>query len=399
MRWIFAAVGLALGFLAAAAPAAAQPRNDPELIGVKHVTTIKPVRGFVDDPFVFDGAGGRLLYVAADAGYLAELRVIDLTQGGAQLAKIDISKFTTTPIAVRFVSEGYFVVSRPSRQDPATAAVIDGSGKVVRKFGPAKDIVLTSRDGNPVVALYSVARTKARKGKPMFQHKVELVSLDGKKKWGKPRVLVADEKGHVAKLDFRINHWAEGYTRVVGIKGGSWDAKEDQRSPDHEAWYDMFTGVISKRIDITDVMGHAYLMRTLAAHPNEAQFLSVAEKLTSLDFVTAQARQPIELAQPFRHYDPQSLQYQPTEDGLFFFTLTIDPVNQEAVARKKADPQYLDLYEYRAGDKKATRRARILLKSKRTVSWRASGEFWVLVPRLMGFDRGGKELQIYTVQQ
>jgi hypothetical protein len=397
MRWTLAAVGSTLGLLAAAAPAAAQSRSDPELIGVKHVTTIKPSPGFIDDPFRFDGAGGRLLYVVADAGYLAELRVIDLSQGGAQLAKVDISKLTTTPIAVHFVSEGFFVVSRPSRQDKATAAVIDASGKVLRKFGPADDIVLTSRDGSPVVALYTVSQTK--KGKPMFQHQVELVSLEGKKKWGKPRVLLADDKGHIPKLDFRINHWVEGYTRLVGIKGGAWDAKEDQRSPDHEAWYDVFTGVFSKRIDITDVLEHTQLMNTLAAHPNEAQFLSVGPKLTSLDFVTSQGRQPVELAQPFRHYDPSSLQYQPTQDGLFFFTLTIDPVNADAVARKKADPEYLDLYEYRVGEKKATRRARILLTSKRRVSWRATGEFWVLVPRLVGFDRGGKEMQVYTLQQ
>jgi hypothetical protein len=395
MRWTLAAVGSTLGLLAAAAPAAAQPRSDPELIGVKHVTTIKPTTGFIDDPFTFDGAGGRLLHVVADAGYLAELRVIDLGQGGAQLARIDISKITTTPVAVRFVSEGYFVVSRPSRQDKATALVIDGAGKLVRTFGPADDIVLTSRDGSPVVALYTVTKTK----KGMFQHQVELIALDGKKKWGKPRVLLADDKGHVAKLDFRINHWADGYTRLVGIKGGTWDAKEDQRSPDHEAWYDVFTGAFSKRIDITNVLEHTQLMRTLAVHSNEAQFLSVGAKLDRLDFVTAQGRQPIELAQPFRHYNAGSLQYQPTEDGLFFFTLTIDPVNVDAVARKKADPEYLDLYEYRAGEKKATRRARILLTSKRRVSWRATPEFWVLVPRLMGFDRGGKELQIYTVQQ
>jgi hypothetical protein len=138
-------------------------------------------------------------------------------------------------------------------------------------------------------------------------------------------------------------------------------------------------------------------MRELAKHSNESQFLAVSRDLKSLELLSQERHQPIALAQPFAHYDPKSLQYQATDDGVFFFTLKIDPVNAEAVARKKADPEYLDLYEYRIGDKKATRRARILMTSKRSISWRTTGEYWVLVPRLMGFSRGGKELQIYKL--
>ena len=58
----------------------AQRRKSPALVDAKLTETIKPFRGFVDDPFEFDSAGGRLLYVNADAASLAELRVIDLTQ-------------------------------------------------------------------------------------------------------------------------------------------------------------------------------------------------------------------------------------------------------------------------------------------------------------------------------
>lgn len=398
MRRTIAILSSTLSLLGAAALASAQPRKAPELVGMKPVKTIKPTRGFIDDPFVFDGAGGRLLYVNADTGYLAELRMLDLTQDAAELAKVDISKFTTAPVSVRLLEKDFFVVGRPSKAEKARAAVIDSAGKVERTFGPADDIVLTSVNDELVVAMYSIAEKKA-KGKSTFHHTVELVSLDGKKRHGKPRTLIADEKGYIPKLDFRINHWANGYTRVIGIKGGTWDAKENQRSPDHEAWYDMITGVFSKRIDITDVMQHTHLMREWANHRNETQFLAVSSDLKRLESISPDSRQTIELAQPFQHYDPGSLEYQPTDDGLFFFTLKIDPVNPEAAARKQADPEYLDLYEYRAGEKKAVRRARILLTTKRKMSWRATTEHWVLVPRLVGFDRGGKELQIFKLEK
>lgn len=404
MRLTVAAVSSALVLLPLVSTAYGQPKTGPKLVDMSHVKTIKPLQGFVDDPFIFDGAGGRLLYINADAGYLAELTLIDLTQGAAQLQKIDISKFTTTPVFVRFIDEGFFVISRPSDIDKATAAVMSPTGKVLRKFGPATDIALTERDGKPVVALYTRTEKQARvRGKKAMRthHKVEVFSLAKKKRLAKARTLIADDKGYVKKLDFRINHWDNGFTRVVGIKGGRWDSKQNQRSPDTEGWYDLVTGVFEKSIDIPDVMTHAYKMRAFARHSNEDEFLDVAEDLSGVDLVTATGRTRLELAQPFAHYDPKTLVYQPTEDGLYLFSLKIDPVNKEAAARKRADAEYLDLYTYRSGDKKAMRMARFLLtdKKKRLMSWRATEEYWVLVPRLIGFSRGGKELQIYKIDR
>lgn len=408
MRWTLALIGPLAGLLWAG-PLAAQPTKaappaqaSPSLIGLELVKIIKPLRGFIDDPFMFDGAGGRLVYVNADAGYMAELITLDLTQGAVQLGKLDLSKVTTTPVDVRLVDDGYFVISRPAKDQPAKAALLDAKGTVKRSFGPADDIALIRRDGDMMVVAYSAAETIARgKDAPEIHHTITLSALDGKRRYGKPRVLVADDKGYVRKLDFRINHWAEGYTHAVGIKGGSWDAKEDQRSPDQEARYDLVTGVFSQRKDIADVIENAHLMRTLAEHGNEAEFLAVSQDLSRLELVTQSARTAIGLAEPLQRYDHKSLQYQPSHagDGVFFFSLKIDPLNPEAAARKKADLEYMDLYEYRVGEAKATRRARILIVDKRRISWRASGEYWVLVPRLVGFDRGGKELQIYKLAQ
>ena len=402
MRSTVVAMSAALVLLPLISTAYGQPRTGPKLVDMSHVKTIEPTQGFIDDPFIFDGAGGRLLYINADAGYLAELTIIDLTQGAAQLKKIDISGFTTTPTMVRFITEGFFVISRPSDIDQATAAVISPEGKVLRTFGPATDIALTERDGQPVVALYTRTEKKAKvKGKPvtLTEHKVEALTLAQKKRLGKVRVLAADDKGYVAKLDFRINHWANGYTRVIGIKGGNWDAKQNQRSPDTEGWYDNVTGVFEKTIDIADVMAHAYKMRAFARHNNEDEFLDVAEDLSGVDLVTQAGRTRIELAQPFMHYDPKTLEYRPTQDGLYLFTLKIDPVNKEAAARKRADAEYLDLYSYRSGEKKAMRIARMLLtdKKKRLMNWQATEEYWAIVPRLIGFSRGGKEMQIYKI--
>src|SRR5690606_31886242 len=127
----------------AAAPVAAHAQA--ELVGMTHVKTIKPARGFIDDPFAFDDPGGRLLYINSDTGKQVDLHVLDL-ENGAELARLDITKVTTAPTAVRFADDRFFVTSRTADGKRVTAALVDASGKVQRTFGPASDILLGERD-------------------------------------------------------------------------------------------------------------------------------------------------------------------------------------------------------------------------------------------------------------
>ena len=72
--------------------------------------------------------------------------------------------------------------------------------------------------------------------------------------------------------------------------------------------------------------------------------------------------------------------------------VVVDPVNPAAVARKKADPEYLDVFELDGS--RAVRRARILaVKKKLTWGW-AGDTLWVL-EKNVGFARGGKALRLF----
>ncbi len=369
-----------------------------DLEGAKPLTTAKPPSGFVDDWFAFDGAGGRVLWINADAAARAEIRVVDLAQGGAQLAAVDISKFTLAPLRAHFVLDGgsFFVVAAPAEADgPVTAALIDGTGKVVRSFGPANDIVLHEGARTEVVT-YTRTIKPGKKGGPTTTHRVTITDLaTGKRRIN--RELVADESGLVAKLDFRITAFLSDYTRAVGVKGGYWDKKEDTRTPDVEAWYSLDTGKFEKTLPITDLMGQAKKAKLFADHPNVDPFLMVADDLTSLLRVADGVPQKIDLAQPFHHYDHKSLQVQPgSTAGSIFFTFTIDPVNADAVAKKKAVTEWVDLYELKAGETKAIRRARVK-KTGNGFRFRATATHWALLPRHVGFSRGGAELRLFTL--
>ncbi len=390
---------VAVAALAMATSSVASAKRRVKLVNVKLVKTIKPQLGFIDDPLVFDGAGGRLLYVNADTASLAQLRVIDLTQGGAQLNTIDISKFTTTPERVHFVfgDQGYFVVTKPDAAGLRRAAVFNATGKLERTFGPATDVRLTRYVGKDVVVLFSQV-AKRNKGKAQMTHyTVELRNLKTGKRSGRANTLVADSTGAVKKLDFRIAYWLHDYTMVVGVKGGTWDRKEDQRSPDVEAWYDIPSRTFSKRTEITNPMAHVRAMSLLGKHSNESMFLFVERNLSGVSRMNAGVRTKVTLAEPFHHYQPKTLVSRRVPGGVLF-TLTIDPVHPDAAARRRAVPKYLDLYYLADGSAKATRKARVLLRGNRGFKWIASQTHWILIPRHVGFDRGGKELRIFAIK-
>src|SRR5258705_11791634 len=86
---------VAVVVLGLASVAQAQIKREAPPVGVKPLSTVHPDEGFVEDAYAFDGSGGRLALVRADASSLAELQVLDLAQGGAVLGKFDLSAATT----------------------------------------------------------------------------------------------------------------------------------------------------------------------------------------------------------------------------------------------------------------------------------------------------------------
>jgi hypothetical protein len=398
-------VALMAVVVAVAAPAAAQPKRKLKpgaTRGVKFVKALEPGAGFVDDAVAFDGAGARLVYAVGDAASQSSLRLVDVSQGFAELSTIDLSGVTQTPVRVDFVlgGEALLVVYRESKDDAAlhAAAVVDvASGKVKRSFGPAQDVRLSSYEGEPVVVTYDVARTRTDKGEVVVTHSVAAFRVEDGKRVGKPAQLVADDTGFVKKLDFRLQYWRDDYLTAVGIKGGTWDRKEDQRSPDVAARLDVPQLTFAKKTPIADVTEHTRRVQIQAEHPNESSFMRVTHDLTGLEWYRGEdTPTAVVLAQPFHHYDPKSLRYQRAADGGMYFSLAIDPVNPDAVARKKADPQWLDLYRVAPGAAEATRVGRVLM-GKRTLAWVASDRHWALLPKHVGFSRGSTSVRVYEV--
>jgi hypothetical protein len=395
------------GILVAAAllfPSNAGAGKEPApLEGLTEVARLVPDEGLIELAIADDGAG-QLAYVVADAATKAEVRVVEVATG-KEVRRLDISAFTTQPERLWFVGTGakasIFVVGKPL--DAAgevipdggdVGALFDAAGKQGKKrFGPADAVVLvTDKKGKASVAVKkTLPGPKKLPGSVVVQ--VERLDLKSAKRIGKARKLtLVDARDD--KLRFRVNHWTRDGLVAVGTRDGTYDKKEDVRTPDREGTFDLLDGKGVVVTPIADPMAHARRFMLLAKEGGQPVFVRVADDLTGLELWRDDHGAPLALDQRFDLYDPKSLTWATGDDGTVFVGLAVDPWNRPAVDRKKQDPEYFDLFRV-GGDGKAARIGRVLAAKKRFAIGATGGAVWLL-ERNVGFSRGGKALTIYT---
>ncbi|HUJ61608.1 MAG TPA: hypothetical protein VLX92_24050 [Kofleriaceae bacterium] len=368
------------------AVASAQPRPPvPALVGATELWNAPAPAGFIDDPIATDDA--RLAYVVADAATKAELHVVTVASHDEQV--VDIAPVTTHPIALQLVGSRALVIGQ-AEDGRQSAALVDlaRKGAIVYRLGPATSIAVIARDGRTRIAVHRASPSKAG-----TRHEVELYAIETGRRAEAGHALELDGSGYDATLDFRVNHWAEGMTHAIGTKGGEWDRKENQRTPDTEATYDLISGKLVDRRPIEDVIAQRKRFQVLADAGGTLDFLHMTWDNTAVQIWHGGRPSPAELDQPISNYDPKSLQGIVAPDGSAWIVLKVDPVNPDAVARKKADPEYLDIF-HAGPDGHAVRKARVLATGVRHRFGLLGDKFWLL-ERSNGSDRGGRALAIY----
>lgn len=382
--------------VALSTPAAADspPAQPAALVGATEVVKVAPAEGFVDDAIALDDK--RLAYVLTDTVGKAELHVVTLDP--RQDVAIDIATITTHPIALHFAGSHVLVLGLVEGQKQVAALVELAApagkkpGAVVYKLGPATNASLIVRDGKQVVALHNA--TPGKSGG--VSHQVEIYALQTGKRIALGPALELDDKNENKTLELRVNHWADGMTRAIGLRGGEWDRKENMRTPDAEATWDLVTGKYAERKAITDLFEQRKRYQVLADAAGKLDFLHMVWDNSAVQVWRAGKGRTIELDQAIQQYEPKSLQGEVEADGSSWFALEVDPVNPDAVARKKADQRYLDVFHVGA-DTKATRKARVLAPAAHFRFGVGGKRFWV-IERSPSFDRGGKVLAVYDVQ-
>jgi hypothetical protein len=369
-----------------AMPAAANTKVAPApVVGAQELWRVAPAAGFVDDAIASDGK--RLAYAVSDGSTSAKLHV--WTGNVADERTLELAPVTLHPIAVALAGDRAFVVGDDDGKQVAALVELSEHGKkpagtVVYKLGPATHITIV-RD-RAVVHRAVAQKTGTR-------HEIEVVAIATGKRVG-AGALELDANNANARLELRINHWSDGMSHAIGVKGGEWNKKEDQRSPDVEATYDIAAGKVIATTAITDLFEQRKRFEVLAAAGGVIDFVKPSWDNQQLQLWRDGKPKPLELDQPLQAYDPKSLQY--VIDGVgAWLALKIDPVNADAVARQKADAEYFDVFH--VDDGKAARRARFLAAGARYRFGSVGDKLWLL-ERSTGFDRGGKSIAIYELK-
>ncbi len=362
------------------------------MLGAQPLVSASASSGFVDDVVAIDG--DRVAYVIADGTKAAALHIAQVGKTDEQI--VDISTLTLQPTALVFVGQRMFVVG--ANEGKQVAGLIELSSKDKKKpvgfalyrVAPADHISLITRGGKQRVAVH---RQAEQTGATM--HTVELLALENGKRVKSGKPIIVDADGHDKKLDFRVNHWSDGWTRAYGVKAGEWERKENQKATDQEGTMDVVTGKFERK-KVDDLFEQKRRFTALAESGGKLDFLRLPPDGSGIELWRGGKMTSLTLDQKFGDYDPKSMQGVVNSDGSGWLALKVDPVNVEAVARKRADPEYLDVFKISA-DGKATRKARVLAKGIRHRFGAAGERFW-LIERNAGFERGGKTFTLYQLQ-
>ena len=376
------------------APVSAEELAKPSFV-------LKPEKGFIDDPFAIDGASARLALLRTDSASFALVEIVDLNTGKTRraFAAGNPQQLFDRVLFAGGDDLGIVLVTRDSVTSRRSAQYFGPDGRPLGLVGPVTDFGTITREG--VSYLVAWDRRTAASGQTTYT--VAQYKLEGLAKVGKPRAYVINKDGTLSQPALKVVTWQDGYSQMVGERPGAYDKKKDMRQPNKAAVLDALSGAIVSEAEIGDVLGWTVATQMRRTRLNRTLLPVITDEQDAVQVIDAVGhRTPLKLGTPVQNYDRKSLLEQEEPDGrTLYLSLSLDPLNPDALGRQKADKPYLDLYRVAAGDAKtgpeATRLLRVGLDD-RPVAWVVGGRYVALLRKYKAFTRGGNEIQGYSLK-
>lgn len=344
-----------------------------------------PSGSFIDDPFALRDDGQAVAFITTDGATTATLHLTDV--GGSD---VKVAGAPVDAVALYWLGPGrVLVVSGHEGTEHAQVYTAAGAGK--QKLGPFGQLAIATLAGKPVVVTYT------RNDKHNVEHALVAYAVDTLRPV-KRRTWHEDAEGQIKEGASSVKPlwWSSGFTRLSALRAGEYDKARDIRRPDRYVQLDALTGKVVSEQEIGDVLGFTQVSLLRRDAPNRdviAHFSDDRKKLLLLDGIT---QSELTLARPLWKYDPATLAWQTLDDKRVALSLTVDPVNPDAVARKKADVDEIDLYEIDRQTHAATPIMHLDGEGRRS-AWRIAGHRLLLLRKDKGFDRGGVTLELYDL--
>lgn len=391
------------------------------------LVSIKPKQGFIDDAYAISPDGKLLLYVNTDGATWAKLVAVGLPPGSAAPAagpaaapqpSITVPPGETQELlpSVPLSSARLYllpedrvlIVSRDSETDGLWKGDIYSlktRSKVVVPggLGPASDITL-ARLGSDW-AVMQLVRPQPRR----TDLKVAALSATTLKPIGHKEYAGGDERIKTAQGSGAPLYFLDDYATWVVKHGGTYDKKKDVRQPDFLAFVDTLTGKVRASRPIGDpqpLLELSKLRKEVAASlvvvadeaTQKVELLRAEER--GLPEGPQESRAALPLPRKAALYDMNTLHYKVPRPGLLVASLSVDPVNEQAVAQKRSDPDDLDVFavDISGATPGPAQRLLTLPGLKRANSWAVTaGGRLVLLRKHKGFSRGGTEVEVFDL--
>ena len=287
---------------------------------------------------------------------------------------------------------------RPDDSAPLTAFLVDATGKVSAKVGPVTAFERPPQDGTARAPLLVAFDRKLGGRGAEATYTVTSYTLATLAPAGKPHAYKTDVAGELKAPPARLIGFYDGYTRILAEKPGAYDKATDMRQPPKKVVVDALTGKTASESEISDPVGWAITGQLRRDHPGQSLFVDLNQDGSGVDVIDAMGKKvPASLEVPFHLYDPKTLLFEegPAPNHLTF-GIGVDPLNPDAIKRKKAELPMLDLYVADTADGAVTARGRVF--TPRPVTYRTRAQTLVVLKRFKSFARGGDEFQIFELR-
>jgi hypothetical protein len=356
--------------------------------------SFKPDKGFIGDPMAFDAGETQFAYIHTDSAKFLNI-IVRATSGFKKTAEIKIDNPAAIPKQLAFTQNGKRLVFvwMDGHKGTRSATLFDiAAQKAVKKIGPADHVALIPHKGQQVVTLTTTKTDK--KGGNNFTVSAHRTT-DFRKVARGTTYVQADLR--LRKPKVRLLYWEPGHASLVGMQKGKYDRKRDIRLPERGTRYNVLLRKVTWSEETKEVVAWTKATTMRPNNKGQLRFLQVADDLKTIHYVDRDnTLGTVKTPLKWRHYEPKSLVQVESWDGKdLHFSVTIDPVNPDAVKRKKADKERCDLYRLDPGPR-VTPLGRVLTR-KRTFTWAAGKRFFSYLYKLRGFGRGGKEVAIFKV--
>jgi hypothetical protein len=342
--------------------------------------------GFVDDAFALRADGKAVAYLTTDGATTATLHLANL--GGTD---VNVAGAPIDAVAIEWLSPTRVLIVR-GREGVSTAQAFTAAGPDKGKpIGPFGKFAFATVDGKRVFVTYS------RSEKRGVDHALAAYAVDSLKPL-KKRTWHEDPEGQIKQGPSSVKPlwWAEGYTVLAALRAGEFDKARDMRRPDRYTRLDTFGGKVIVETEVQDVLGFTQVSLLRRDAPNLPVIARYSDDRKKLLFVDGVAEYEVVLPRELWKYEVSTLAWQTLDDKRVALSLTIDPVNPDAVSRKKADVDEIDLYEVDRQSHAVRPLLRLPGQGRRS-AWQLVGNRLLLLRKGKGFDRGGVSLELFDV--